>query len=267
MDVLTRTRSTRSPRFLLAIHLVVVLVAISGAGAPTAEARSSERAVAFVAPDRGDGPVSRAVRPTVAPGVAVVAPVVGPAVSVPAEAVPAPARATSSRVDWTRRATPNLPEPRPKIQSTPSPAAGQTAADRATTSTDYQGRNHVWIPALRIDRSVASFACTSSAYPGDRVYRWGCAGRNNVYLFGHAYSVFKPLHDAYIRGRLDKGMKVYHADGDGKVSTYAVTWWKLTTPDKGEFAYAAQSTPSLTLQTCVGAKSQYRLIVRLEKVG
>jgi hypothetical protein len=46
-----------------------------------------------------------------------------------------------------------------------------------------------------------------------------------------------------------------------------VRWWKVTTPDKGEFAYAAQSTPSLTLQTCVGAKSQYRLIVRLTRAG
>lgn len=259
LDVPSRTRSARSPRSLLAIHLIVVLVIVAGAGAPIAEARSSERAVAFVAPDRIDGPVSRAVQPTVVPGIAVVAPV----------------RATSTRADWTRRATPNLPEPRPKVESRPKvqsiaiPVAGRAAPVRATATagTGYLGRNHVWIPALGIDRSVASFACTSSAYPGDRVYRWGCAGKNNVYLFGHAYSVFKPLHDAYVRGRLDKGMKLYHADGDGKVSTYAVTWWKLTTPDKGEFAYAAQSTPSLTLQTCVGAKSQYRLIVRLEKVG
>ena len=53
----------------------------------------------------------------------------------------------------------------------------------------------------------------------------------------------------------------------GNVATYAVSWWKLTTPDKGAWAYAAQSTPSLTLQTCVGAQSQYRLIVRLRKVS
>ena len=56
-----------------------------------------------------------------------------------------------------------------------------------------------------------------TAYPGNRVYRWGCAGSNNVYLFGHAHSVFKPLHDAYVRGRLAKGMKVYYADANGKV--------------------------------------------------
>ena len=36
----------------------------------------------------------------------------------------------------------------------------------------------------------------------------GLRRRNNVYLFGHAHSVFKPLHDAYVRGRLAKGMRV-----------------------------------------------------------
>jgi sortase (surface protein transpeptidase) len=142
-------------------------------------------------------------------------------------------------------------------------SGSSTGASQST----FKGRNHVWIPALGIDRSVSFFACTSKAYPGDRVYRWGCAGGNNIYLFGHAHSVFKPLHDAYVRGRLTKGMKVHYADANGRVSTYAVSWWKVTTPDKGAWAYAGQSKPSLTLQTCVGSKSQYRLIVRLAKVG
>ena len=74
-------------------------------------------------------------------------------------------------------------------------------------SRSFKGRNHVWIPALGIDRSVSWYACSSSFYPGNRVYRWGCAGTNNIYLFGHAHSVFKALHDAYVRGRLKKGMK------------------------------------------------------------
>ncbi len=158
--------------------------------------------------------------------------------------------------DWISRSDVAVPTARSKSVS-PTQASSGT----------YAGRNHVWIPALGINRSVAFFSCTSSAYPGDVVYRWGCAGSNNTYLFGHAHSVFKPLHDAYVRGALQKGMQVIYADGAGTVSTYAVSWWKVTTPDKGEFAYAAQRTPSLTLQTCVGARSQYRLIVRLTKVG
>ena len=162
--------------------------------------------------------------------------------------------------DWIERGSAEVPRAR-----SASVSRIQAAAPGAART--YAGRNHVWIPALGIDRSVAFFSCTSSAYPGDVVYRWGCAGSNNVYLFGHAYSVFKPLHDAYVRGALRKGMQVIYADGAGTVSTYAVSWWRATTSDKGEFAYAAQSTPSLTLQTCVGAQSEYRLIVRLTKVG
>lgn len=164
------------------------------------------------------------------------------------------------RGDWIVRAQPKVPEPR---------AVGVAKATKATTagSASYKGRNHVWIPALGVSRSVTFYSCSATSYPGNRVYRWGCAGSNNVYLFGHAHSVFKPLHDAYVRGRLRKGMKLYYANGSGKVSTYAVSWWKVTTPDKGAWAYAAQSAPSLTLQTCVGARSQYRLIVRLRKVS
>jgi sortase (surface protein transpeptidase) len=61
-------------------------------------------------------------------------------------------------------------------------------------------------------------------------------------------------------------MKVTYADANGKVRTYAIAWWKVVAPDKGAFAYAAQSRPSMTLQTCVGSNSQYRLIVRLVQV-
>jgi Sortase domain len=180
------------------------------------------------------------------------------------QAPAAPREAPAVRVAWVTRAAPDVPAPKPKSVSKASLASG---GGGGSSPSSYRGRNHVWIPALGINRSVSFFSCSSTAYPGDRVYRWGCAGRNNVYLFGHAHSVFRPLHDAYVRGRLSKGMKVIYADGNGRVTTYAVAWWKITTPDKGGFAYAGQSRPSLTLQTCVGSRSQYRLIVRLLKVG
>ena len=153
---------------------------------------------------------------------------------------------------------------RVKVQTATASTAGGSASGGSSRS--FSGRNRMWFPALGINRSVSFFSCSSSAYPGDVVYRWGCAGANNVYLFGHAHSVFKPLHDAYVRGSLRKGMKVTYADGNGKVRTYAIAWWKVTTPDNGAFAYAAQSRPSMTLQTCVGANSKYRLIVRLVQV-
>ena len=147
--------------------------------------------------------------------------------------------------------------------SRPTPPRARATAPRQAVV----GRNHVWMPALGIDRSVSFFSCSSSAYPGNRVYRWGCAGSNNVYLFGHAYGVFRSLHDAYVRGRLHRGMTLYYANAAGHVSRYVVSWWRVTTPDKGAFAYAAQPRPSVTLQTCLGSRSQYRLIVRLTRAG
>ena len=120
-----------------------------------------------------------------------------------------------------------VPDSKPRVASTSTATSGGTASPAS-----FKGRNHVWIPALGINRSVTGFACSSQAYPGNRVYRWGCAGGNNVYLFGHAHSVFKALHDAYVSGRLRKGMAVYYAGGDGVVHRYSVRWWKVTTPDQ-----------------------------------
>jgi hypothetical protein len=155
-----------------------------------------------------------------------------------------------------------------------SPARSITAAKTvtpkavpATSSASYHGRNHVWIPSLRINRSVTSFPCSRTRPPDNYMYRWGCAGRNNVYLLGHSYSVFKPLHDAYVGGRLKKGMKVIYADGAGRAHTYSVIWWRVVAPTTAaSWAWAAQAKPSMTLQTCVGARSQYRLMVRLVQV-
>jgi len=138
----------------------------------------------------------------------------------------------------------------------------------ATVSTaSYSGQNRLWIPSLGISHSVAWFACTRSTPPGAGVYRWGCAGTNNTYLFGHAWSTMKPLHDAYVAGRLKTGMIAYYADVSGRVRKYKVTAIKVLTPDQTDWAIAAQSVPSLSLQTCVGAKSQYRLVVRLVAVN
>ena len=244
----TAPRPTRS---LLALALVVNLLAAS---APTAALGSQ---LAF---DPAPPTVSTAPLAT---------PADGPDRAAEALARAETATSTSTRplvgwipARWTSRPKPAVPEPKPTTVAKGSAATGPTANPGT-----LRGRNHVWIPALGISKSVSRYACSSSYYPGNRVYRWGCAGGNNVYLFGHASSVFKPLHDAYVRGRLRKGMKVYYAGSDGNVATYAVRWWRLTTPENGSWAFAGQSRPSLTLQTCVGARSQYRLIVRLTKVG
>lgn len=171
---------------------------------------------------------------------------------------------------------PTATEPvRPDVVASPSARAGgrtavtnrAQAATAAPRGTAFHGRNHVWIPTLGIDRSVAWFPCDRARAPDNLVYRWGCAGTNNVYLLGHAWGVFKPLHDAYVAGRLRKGMDVYYADARGAVRRYRVRWWRVTAPTtSASWAWAAQSVPSMTLQTCVGKDSAYRLMVRLVEV-
>ena len=155
-------------------------------------------------------------------------------------------------------AVPALPSRPPR-----TPASPKTAAP-----TTYKGTNHVWIPALGIDRSTFSFACSRSQAPANYVYRWGCAGANNVYLIGHAYGVFEALHDAYYNGRLRVGLTAVYADGAGRVHTYRVAWWRVVRPTTAaSWAWAALATPGMTLQTCLGANSEYRLMVRLVRVS
>ena len=149
----------------------------------------------------------------------------------------------------------------------PATGGGSGHSSSKPSSPSYHGVNHVWIPSLGITKAVQSFPCSRTRPPDAGVYRWGCAGRNNVYLLGHAWSTFKPLHDAYVRGTLRKGMQVVYADGSGTVHTYSVIWWRVTAPTTAaSWAWAALSTPSMTLQTCVGSNSQYRLMVRLVRI-
>ncbi len=152
-------------------------------------------------------------------------------------------------------------------KSTKPARSGSSTRSGGGGGASHSGANHVWIPALGLNRSVRSFPCDRARPPDNYMYRWGCAGSNNVYLMGHAYSVMAPLHDAYVSGRLREGMKAYYAGGDGRVRVYAVRWWKLTKPTtEASWAWAAQDVPSMTLQTCVGKNSAYRLMVRLVEV-
>jgi hypothetical protein len=157
---------------------------------------------------------------------------------------------------------------RPKARTASSHASGTSrASGGGASSGSYRGANHFWLPAIGISRPVYSYACSRKTALANLVYRWGCAGSNNVYVMGHAWGVFKPLHDAYVRGRLRVGMKAYYADGSGRTHTYTIRWWKLTRPTTAaSWAWASQSRPSMTLQTCIGAHSEYRLMVRLVEV-
>lgn len=155
-----------------------------------------------------------------------------------------------------------LQMPAPVRVTGPAPAA--TAHVVKPTPKAPSIRNHFWMPAIGISRPVYTFACTRRRAPDNLVYRWGCAGRNNVYLLGHAWGVFKPLHDAYLSGRLKVGMIATYADGNGRIRTYRITSWRVVTPADSAWAIASQPVPSMTLQTCVGLN---RLNVRLVAVN
>lgn len=182
-----------------------------------------------------------------------------------------PALAPGLRADLAAAMLPIAPDPdRPSVLGEASARAVQLVGPKTSGAGhasvgggSYSGRNHVWSPALGLNRAVSWFSCSRSQPPGMAVYRWGCAGSNNVYLFAHAGGPFQRLHDLYVRGSLRRGMTVTYADAHGRVATYAVAWWKVVLPTKGDFAFAAQSRPSMTLQTCVGAHDRYRLVVRL----
>jgi hypothetical protein len=138
--------------------------------------------------------------------------------------------------------------------------AAEAAADAA------RAKNHLWIPALHISQPVEFFPCDRAERPGDHIYQWGCAGTNNLYLLGHASNVLRPLHDAFVSGHLRKGTVALYSDAKGHLTRYVITDWQLVRPSEVRWATAAQPTPSMTLQTCVGATSLWRLNVRLVSV-
>ena len=241
----------------LAAEITGLAIARSGGAATGAVQVAAEAIAAGVARD-ADRPA--ATRPSVdaAPDAARDALIWSGASGAP---TPANLRQPASAVVATERSTTTRPvTPASHRSASPSPPKAR--------ATSFHGRNRVWIPSLGVNRSIQSFPCSRSRPPAGGVYRWGCAGSNNVYLLAHAWSTFKPLHDAYVNHRLRKGMNVWYGDGAGRVRAYRVVWWRVVAPTTAaSWAWAGQSRPSMTLQTCVGANSQYRLMVRLLQVG
>ncbi|MEX2010702.1 MAG: sortase [Chloroflexota bacterium] len=255
MDPRRRHRRFLAPAFALTLAVELSLVAL--AFGPVTLARPTQPAAAPATQPEAVGSSHEAQRgvprrvPAHAPA-ALLRPVVE-AVSTPASAVPNVAVAAT---------------PKPAVAPKPARAVAPAKAPAAKApAASYQGRNHLWIPALGVNRSVSFYACSRSTALANVVYRWGCAGSNNVYLMGHAHSVFRSLHNAYVNGRLKKGMQVIYADNNGRVTRYKIAFWKVVSPVGAGWAFAAQASPSMTLQTCVGKNSQYRLVVRLVASG
>ncbi len=143
----------------------------------------------------------------------------------------------------------------------------RTAATREAPPR-YRGRNHFWYPALGMDQSVSWFSCDRSSPPGAPTYRWGCAGRGNVYLMAHNYGNFNPLYRAYYNGALDRGELAVYADDDGDIHYFRLAWYRVAPPTTdAAWAWSSQSTSSMTLQTCVGKNDSLRLFVRFTEVS
>jgi hypothetical protein len=257
------SRRSRPRRLLLPTILAAVLAAeITGMAlartmTPAPEPAPAPAAVAAAAPTR------TALDPS--PGLQVMQPRTMEPGAQPSSAVAHPTGAIRSgrSLTATARATTRTAQPK-----APTTTHHRVTATTRSSGTSYHGVNHVWIPSLGVSAGTQSFPCSRSRPPDAGVYRWGCAGTNNVYLLSHAWSTFRPLHDAYSSGRLRKGMKVVYADAGGRVHTYSVIWWKVTAPTTAaSWAWAPLSRPGMTLQTCVGANSAYRLMVRLVQVG
>lgn len=158
-------------------------------------------------------------------------------------------------------------EARAAAQAKADAAPPKPQAPKPAAAATYTGQNHFWFPKLGINQKVYEFPCSRSEAPGDVVYRWGCAGENNVYLLAHNFGKFHPLYKAYYAGTLDKGLLAIYADPQGDVHYFELAWYKVVAPDGDVgFAYAAQSQSSLSMQTCVGDDGELRLVVRFTEV-
>ncbi|HEY3335373.1 MAG TPA: sortase [Candidatus Limnocylindrales bacterium] len=266
MEITTRRRRALSTALalFLAIESVSAVAAVAVAGRDVGAGSRHELPAAAPA---GIVYAAQGVAEAVAPAPAAA---VGRTVSEDPDSAGAGPTRTTAAPEPARSFAPRLAISQvkaPKASGGSSDRTSRTTSGATASSGSHKGRNHFWFPSLGISRAVYSYPCSRSREPDNLVYRWGCAGRNNVYLLGHAWGVFKPLHDAYVGGRLHAGMKAYFADGSGRTHTYVVKWWKLTKPTtSASWAWASLSVPSMTLQTCVGANSQYRVMVRLVEV-
>lgn len=163
------------------------------------------------------------------------------------------------------------PTPTPKPTATPSPDPTPKPTEPPAT---YSGKSHFWYPAVNIDAGWDWYGCD---YGGPAtlpmgVFRWGCGPASNIYLLSHVASTFKKIRQAFHDGTLKVGQNVWYSNAQGDVTKWEVKWIRRVTAEylnatAGEWALNDSPTPIMTLQTCDGAQSQLRIIVRLVPAG
>jgi hypothetical protein len=148
----------------------------------------------------------------------------------------------------------------------PHAAAPKPKAPSKPRAVSYHGTYHLWIPSLGLSHQIYDWGCNGGLIP-NRVEYWGCVPKSNLYLLGHAWGVFKPVHDGYHSGALHVGLTAWYADKAGVTHRYRISWIRhVANKDYAswsQWAMAATSTKVITLQTCDGATSAYRILVRL----
>jgi hypothetical protein len=122
--------------------------------------------------------------------------------------------------------------------------------------------NRLTIPVLGLDGNIGTTSCGGLIPNG--IWLWPCAGQNNLYMLGHAWGSFAPIHNGYHAGLLKVGLVALYTDGAGVVHEYRLIWVQdLPVATWGEgTSWAATPGPVITLQTCDGAGDAYRIIVR-----
>jgi hypothetical protein len=212
----------------------------------------------------GPAPLAQAVPMVAAPAAPLTPLVVGPDRPDPLSIGAAQAAAIRPQVAATPKTVTAAAKPHVVVSKPKTVTKPRTVPKPVTVS--YHGTYHLWIPALGLSHQIYDWGCNGGLIP-NRVEYWGCVPRSNLYLLGHAWGVFKPVHDGYHSGALHVGLTAWYADKAGVTHRYKISWIRhVANKDYdswSQWAMAATSSKVITLQTCDGATSAYRILVRL----
>ena len=144
----------------------------------------------------------------------------------------------------------DVPTRRPTAVSDGNGASGDGPAGRRRL---FRGRNHVWDPGSRHRPLGVAVRVLVVVLPWQPRVPLGLRRRQQRLPVRSRPQRVQAAPRRVRPGSAAQGHEgLLRRRGDGKVGPMPCRWWKVTTPEKGAWAYAGQSRPSLTLQTCVG---------------
>ena len=131
----------------------------------------------------------------------------------------------------------------------------------------YHGTYHLWIPALSLSRDINDWGCNGGLIPNHVEY-WGCVPRSNLVPARPRLGRLRQDPRRLSLGALHVGLTAWYADKAENVHKYRISWIRHVRNGGlrvtgAKLAMAATSGQVITLQTCDGATSAYRILVRL----